>query len=577
MLEQTENEYIENELMYLYEKIQNYSKLFPDVASKLRFSLNGSDDPHIQLMLESFAILTSKLQKQIDNSTYPITANILDNLHHSGNKPIPAQNIVKFELDETQINTLVNGIKIPKNTIIYRKVETEFCKFITETDLTFLPFEVKSVSTEKDLTNSKKINLTITFNPLQGKQKQINIDSIKFYLNAPKYSRSHFLDLLFDNNTEIYFKDKKRNIQNKISKNNVSLPYFKEYSESFEYYKNFHDAVKIIRDFFSFKEKFYYIEIIHEEFKKISGEFEIILAYEKNQEKEFSFKKNYILFNTVPIINLYKKTSEPLIFDEKKTQYSVYSNYSLKNFETIFSINSVYYANKESEEILPVSSFLPNEILSSTFYEVKRDLLNPSQLLFNFHQPINKSYNNTPVFCNLYVTNAKYAEKIYENDLFETDYACPVKKIYALKNSSSFIGINTQNNLQWGLLNLYQTNSLPLFDEKYFLQKIRNIIDLYGLNMPENYQETNAFFNSIKKFSINKKMINKSKRMIDGMIDSFEFNFTLDNDNSKLDSFCIFGEFLLFIIKSYLPINNEATIIIKKENKIEQFYRKSTI
>ncbi|WP_158998528.1 type VI secretion system baseplate subunit TssF [Pigmentibacter ruber] len=577
MLEQTENEYIENELMYLYEKIQNYSKLFPDIASKLRFSLNGSDDPHIQLMLESFAILTSKLQKQIDNSTYPITANILDNLHHSGNKPIPAQNILKFELDETQISTLTNGVNIPKNTIFYRKFGSEFCKFMTETEITLLPLEIKTITNEKDLENSKKINLSISIIPMRGRQKAININSLKFYLNAPKYSRAHFLDLLFNNKTEIFLKDKKRNIKFRVPANNIILPAFKEYTNNTEYYKNFHDAVKIIRDFFSFKEKLYYIEIYHEELKNITGEFEIILSYEKNQEREFSLKKNYILFNTVPIINLYRKTSEPLIFDEKKTQYFVYSNYSLKNFETIFAVNNVYYANKENEEILPISSYLPNEIMCTTFYEIKRDLLNPSQLLFNFIQPINNSNNNIPVFCNLFVTNGKYAEQIFENDLFETDFACPVKKIYALKNSSSFIGINTNNNLQWSLLNLYQTNSLPLFDETFFLKKLKKIIDLYNLNTPENYQEINAFFNSIKKVTINKKLINKTRRMLDGMVDSFEFNFTLDNDNSKLESYCIFGEFLLFIIKSYLPINNEATIIIKKENKIEQYYRKTTL
>jgi len=155
----SEKQYVEQELLYLYEKIQDYSRTFPDTAAKLNLTLNGSDDPHIQLMLESFAILTSKLQKQIDQSTYPITSALLDNLHPSGNAPIPCQSIVQFSIDETQIGSILNGFKIPKNTIVYKNIlEEECCHFSTEWDLNLLPVEIKSLYTEAGFSDSNQSN-----------------------------------------------------------------------------------------------------------------------------------------------------------------------------------------------------------------------------------------------------------------------------------------------------------------------------------------------------------------------------------------------------------------------------------
>ncbi len=443
----SENEYIESELIYLYEKIQSYSKLFPDVASKLKFSLNGSDDPHIQLMLESFAILTAKLQRQIEQSTFPITANILDNLHHSGNKPIPAQNIVKFELDETQLGTIENGFTIPKNTIIYKKLDNEFCKYMTETDLTLLPLEIKSVQVEKDLSSTQRMNFIIEIQTIKNKVKTLNTNKIKMYINAPKYIRAHFIDLIFDKNTEIFLKDLKNQKTTKLSNKDIKLCHFNEYSCMTEHYKDFHDATKLIRDYFSFKEKFYYLEITSENFANSSNHFEIILNFVKNQDKDTNFKKNYLCFNTVPVINLYKKTSEPIKIDNKKTQYKIFSNYNLKDFEKIFCVNEVFYANNECEKILPITEYFPQEKVGSTFYELKRSNDDSSDILFNFYSETNNNINKekSPIFCNIFVTNGKYGEQIYERDLFETDFECPVKKIEALKSSSKYTEINTTN------------------------------------------------------------------------------------------------------------------------------------
>lgn len=573
----SENEYIENELIYLYEKIQSYSKLFPDIASKLKFSLNGSDDPHIQLMLESFAILTAKLQRQIDQSTFPITANILDNLHHSGNKPIPAQNIVKFELDETQLGTIENGFTIPKNTIIYKKIDNEFCKYMTETDLTLLPLDIKSVQVEKDVNSSQRMNFIIEIHTIKNKIKALNTNKLKLYINAPKYTRAHFIDLLFDKNTEIFLKDKKNQSVYKLSNKDIKLCHFNEYNTSTEYYSDLHDSTKLIRDYFSFKEKFYYLEITCEDFIKLNSHFEIVLNFVKNQDKDINFKKNYICFNTVPVINLYKKTSEPIKLDNKKTQYKIFSNYNLKDFEKIFCVNEVFYANNECEKILPITDYFPQENVSSTFYELKRSNEDNSEILFNFYSENNINKEKLPIFCNVYVTNGKYGELIYERDSFETDYECPVKKIEALKSSSKFTEINATGQQQWGLLNSYSTNSLPLFEQKLFIKKLKSILQLNGLYFPENYQDINLFFSNIKDVIIMKKFQKKSNRIIDGFVDTFEFNFILSRENSKFESYNIIGEFLLNIIKSYLPINHEAIVKIKKENETDHHFRKTTL
>ena len=61
----TLSEYYRHELAYLRSSGEDFAKHFPKIARRLDLSHEESSDPHVERLIESFAFLTGKLQKQI--------------------------------------------------------------------------------------------------------------------------------------------------------------------------------------------------------------------------------------------------------------------------------------------------------------------------------------------------------------------------------------------------------------------------------------------------------------------------------------------------------------------------------
>lgn len=563
-----DKDYFEQELFYLYEKMQDFSKFFPDTASKLEFNLHGSEDSQIQLMIESFAVLTSKLQKQIDQSTYSISSTILENIHPIANMPIPSQAIIKFEIDETQVGSLLKGLIIPKNTVLFRQIDDDFiCKFSTETDLKLLPIEINSFLIEQEGSSIDRSKIVIGLKALKCKFSEIKMDSIRFYINAPKYICSNFFDIIFDEKTEIYLKDNKNNKIVSINKKNLKLHHFDLYKNIDYFFNKIHDSTRLIRDFFSLREKFYFFQIESEEFLNFDEDIEIVFSYNKLNHTEIKLKKSYLNINCIPIINVYRKYSEPIRLEKVKFQYKIYVNYHSKKVEELYSILDVYYIEQKNEKIYPITDYYAGYDDKQIFYEIKRDINNQNEIYLNFYDKSGSVLfpDDKLIYCNLLVTNGKMAENIKEKDKFNLDISCPVKNIEVVRFSSKFIENKNHDIHQWEILANFNYNNMPFYDSNLFIEKIRNLINISGLRYSDNSNEINKIFDSISKTTIKKKQMKKDSLSWKGYIDAYDFTFSIKNEKITRESTVVIGLFFLNLIKSYLPINNGLSITINRE------------
>ena len=59
-------DYYRNEIAYLREQGGQFATRYPKVAQRLVLSSSESSDPHTELLLESFAFLTARVQRDID-------------------------------------------------------------------------------------------------------------------------------------------------------------------------------------------------------------------------------------------------------------------------------------------------------------------------------------------------------------------------------------------------------------------------------------------------------------------------------------------------------------------------------
>ena len=91
-----EREDYERELRYLRNAGAEFARANPAVAARIELSADGSADPHVERLIESFAFLAARLHRKIDDSVSELAANLLEQLCPHATRPLPSATVVRF-------------------------------------------------------------------------------------------------------------------------------------------------------------------------------------------------------------------------------------------------------------------------------------------------------------------------------------------------------------------------------------------------------------------------------------------------------------------------------------------------
>src|SRR5689334_10842527 len=105
------------ELAYLRTAGGEFARRYPQVARALELAPQGSADPHVQRLIESFTFLTARLQRTYDAQLPEVPAALLDNLYPQLTAPIPSMTVAAFHTDPEQSRS-ASGITVPAGTLL---------------------------------------------------------------------------------------------------------------------------------------------------------------------------------------------------------------------------------------------------------------------------------------------------------------------------------------------------------------------------------------------------------------------------------------------------------------------------
>jgi type VI secretion system protein ImpG len=138
--------YYENELRHIRRQMVDFSERYPAVASRLLLEPDKCEDPHVERLIESFAMLTARVQMRLDDDFPEITTAMLGLLHPNYLAPMPSATIVQFVGDADRAQA-TSGTLIPRHSLIHTPpVKGVRCRFRTAYPVTLWPIEVSGVS-----------------------------------------------------------------------------------------------------------------------------------------------------------------------------------------------------------------------------------------------------------------------------------------------------------------------------------------------------------------------------------------------------------------------------------------------
>lgn len=138
--------YYQRELTYIRQMGTEFAQKYPKLAGRLLLEPDRCEDPHVERLLEGFALLAARVHLKIDDDFPEISTALLESLYPHYIRPIPSMSVVQYQLDPKQGKT-TTSLQIPKGSLLLsNRINGNYCKFRSAYDVTMWPLEVKECS-----------------------------------------------------------------------------------------------------------------------------------------------------------------------------------------------------------------------------------------------------------------------------------------------------------------------------------------------------------------------------------------------------------------------------------------------
>jgi type VI secretion system protein ImpG len=505
-------DYYQQEMIYLRRMGQRFAEQYPKIAENLNLSPAGSADPHVQRLLESFAFLTGRLQKEVDNRYIQFTNTLLGILYPQFVAPFPAATVATFRLSP-HLGKQTSGYTVPRGTALFTEAqEKKICRFQTTYPVELWPFEV----TEAEVLNIDQS----PFDPIQlktqwvlkirverydGNMSELSPESLRFYLSGDTMTTQCLYDSMFSylpkEPTPIYIQADGDKAPTQVKGPALLSVGFKEDEALIPYPHKSLEAYRLLHEYFVFPDKFKFFDIKNFSTVGATRYVDIFIPLaDGSRVDKFRINKDNFVLGATPIINLFPKISEPINLNYQSISYrlvgdqrnedsteihsvlkvvgavpggnepDVYAPYFCYDYQTEESGNNLYWygtrAPSEIADIVGTDVFL-------SFVDYKFTPQKPS---------------NQVVYAYTLCTNRDLASFIPAGAALQVDGTIPPVTIKCIDRPSAEVQPSLDGESQWRLISQLSLNHLSLSGEDKAVSALKELLQLYsGFNRNKSH------------------------------------------------------------------------------------------
>ncbi|AZS51194.1 type VI secretion system baseplate subunit TssF [Entomomonas moraniae] len=366
------NYYYLQELTALRRMGKQFAQRNPALAP---FIGDGSRDPDVERLLESFAFLTGRLRQRLDDELPELAHSLMNLLWPNYMRSLPAFSIIEFDaLDETEESVTLARHSVVNST----PVEGTVCQFqtcyetkINALDLDDVDYAIKNGGAVLSLKLMLKGEGNLVGAPL---------DKLRLHLTGERYiSQMLYLCLLRHidtiqlvplNEKGESFTDSNGNVLGvkTIGPEHIKAVGYAEDEALLPYPENTFRGYRYIQEYFAFQDKFLFVDLermdtlktlpedLLEKTKGIMVRFNIRRA---NMQRIQPTKEN-IKLNCTPVVNLFSHNAMPINFTGTDNEYHILPSINTAGHYEVFSVDKVIgWSNTRNEykEYVPFESF----------------------------------------------------------------------------------------------------------------------------------------------------------------------------------------------------------------------------
>ncbi|MBF0430272.1 MAG: type VI secretion system baseplate subunit TssF [Fibrobacteria bacterium] len=558
--------YYDEEMRYLEKEGARFAEAFPESAARLHLNSPGDRDPDVERLLEGFAFLTGRIREQLDDDFSDVAANMLEHTAPEFLRQVPSLAMLQFQ---PRPGMLHKSYTIPRHTVVLSNPtgkELRTCRFQTTREVTVHPLSL--VHAGKTHHSEKGTGIVLTFLcEAESGNALFETDLLPLFIHAERSIswRLHYLLNRMVKEVEIQTET------SDIPLTGKARPAFfgAGYSESERLFPNTPNSPensRLLHEFFSFEEKFRFLEMkgwCHLRGKLVKNKISLCFYFSdaaasllENTPVQTDMFKLY----TTPVINVYESQAEPVRHDHSRFEYPVIAKAGYP--DEVYAIKEVKSINPQSgkeinyRKMYAPGSRVPAEKNSDTYYTVRREHIKDSG--YQSFVSLNGGHPEEELISfGIYTTNADFPrENINEGDICNPVSGFPdFIRFENITRPTATCYPPKPSGYLWSLIAHFRMNLKTLCQKENFC----NVLQLYDW----------AHSNSVKR--INQKLTGLSLAsdtfFLKGqLLRGARISITLqDNAFEDAGELNVLGEVLHRFFSGYASINCAIALDIKLE------------
>jgi type VI secretion system protein ImpG len=353
--------YYERELGYLRRHLRDFAERYPKIAGRLLIGGEVCEDPHVEHMIESFALLNARIAKRLDDDYPELTEALFDVLYPHYLRPFPSCSIA--HVDVNAIGQQVGAATLARGTqLTTRPVRGVACTFRTVYPVALAPLALldarfAAVIQAPDAVRLPEgagaaISVTIGCTGPQGALRDVDMPRLRVFLDGEPSFCAALRDALFMRPVAAYAEAERNGRWVRLDAVPVDAAGFGEDEALVDFPARSHAAYRLLAEYFCFPDKFNFIDI---DLAALAGAvppgartvtLHLALAglrADANAARLLeSLSANNLLLGCTPVVNLFRKPGEPIRLTHAAASYPVLADGRRAYAYEVQTIDSVH-------------------------------------------------------------------------------------------------------------------------------------------------------------------------------------------------------------------------------------------
>jgi type VI secretion system protein ImpG len=353
--------YYERELGYLRRNLREFSERYPKIAGRLLIRGEVCEDPHIERMIESFALLNSRIARRLDDDYPEFTEALFEVLYPHYLRPFPSCSIARMDFSGAAAQQSAAGVIARGTELTTRPVRGAACTFRTVYPVTVAPLALTDASfaaiidapgaVRPPAGATSSLSLTFSGTVEQVAIRHLGLAKLRLFIDGEPSFCAALRDALFMRTIAAYAEADGNGRWIALSAIPVSAAGFDDNESLIDFPARSHAAYRLLTEYFCFPEKFNFFDIdlaqIASALPPGARSITLHLALsgmrtDSNTARMLgTLSTDHVLLGCTPVVNLFRQRGEPIRLTHATASYPVLADARRPFGYEVYSIDSV--------------------------------------------------------------------------------------------------------------------------------------------------------------------------------------------------------------------------------------------